>query len=118
MAHRGARSARSAPISIYEVHLGSWRRVPEQSNRHLTYDELADQLIPYALDMGFTHIEFLPVSEHPLSASWGYQPIGLFAPTSRFGSPFDFMYLIDTLHQHGIVIVKAKWPEAAQRVRI
>ena len=75
-------------MSIFEVHLGSWRRGDD--NRFLSYDELADQLIPYAVDLGFTHLELLPVSEHPLDASWGYQPIGLFAPTRRHGEPKAF----------------------------
>ncbi len=80
MAARAKRDPRRAPMSIYEVHLGSWRR--GDGNRWLNYDELADALIPYAADMGFTHVELMPVNEHPLDASWGYQPIGLFAPTS------------------------------------
>ena len=83
MASRATVEKRRAPMAIYEVHLGSWRR--NADNGFLSYDELADQLIAYAVDMGFTHIELLPVSEHPLDASWGYQPIGLFAPTRRFG---------------------------------
>ncbi len=72
-------------MSIYEVHLGSWQR--DEDGRWLTYDELAETLVPYVADMGFTHVELLPINEHPLDASWGYQPIGLFAPTSRFGEP-------------------------------
>ena len=91
------------PISVYEVHLGSWRR--KDGNEFLTYDELADQLIPYVRDMGFTHIECLPVSEHPFSGSWGYQPIGLFAPTSRFGTPEDFARFVDRCHQAGIGVI-------------
>jgi 1,4-alpha-glucan branching enzyme len=88
----------NAPISIYEVHLGSWRR-HGTDGRWLSYAELADQLPTYVRDMGFTHVEFLPVSEHPFDGSWGYQPTGLFAPTSRFGSPADFAKLIDACHQ-------------------
>lgn len=91
-----------SPQSIYEVHLGSWARVPEEGNRILTYRELAHKLTDYVLRMGFTHVEFLPVMEHPFSGSWGYQTTGYFAPTSRHGTPQDFMYLIDYMHQHGI----------------
>ena len=105
MAHRAGPNAFTAPMSIYEVHLGSWRRVPEEGNRWLSYRELAPQLATYVREMGFTHVEFLPVMEHPLDGSWGYQTIGYFAPTSRFGTPQDFMFLIDTLHQHGIGVV-------------
>jgi 1,4-alpha-glucan branching enzyme len=94
-----------APVSIYEVHLGSWRRVPEQGNRWLTYRELAVQLIAYVKDLGFTHIELLPVSEHPFDGSWGYQPVGLYAPTSRFGSPEDFRYFVETAHANGIGVL-------------
>jgi 1,4-alpha-glucan branching enzyme len=93
------------PISIYEVHLGSWRRRPEQGNRWLSYRELAEQLPYYASDLGFTHVEFLPVSEHPFDGSWGYQPTGLFAPTSRFGSPADFAVLIDACHSAGLGVL-------------
>ena len=95
----------NTPISIYEVHLGSWRRVPEQGDRWLTYRELAAQLIPYVKDLGFTHIELLPVSEHPFDGSWGYQPIGLYAPTSRFGSLDDFRYFVDTAHENGLGVL-------------
>ena len=94
-----------APISIYEMHLGSWRRRPEQGNRWLTYRELADELPAYVKDLGFTHIEFLPVSEHPFDGSWGYQPTGLFAPTSRFGTPADFTALIDACHRAGLGVI-------------
>ena len=93
------------PISIYEVHLGSWRRNPEEGNRWLTYREIAPVLADHVHDCGFTHIEFLPLTEHPFDGSWGYQSIGYFAPTSRFGTPADFMYLIDFLHQHGIGVI-------------
>jgi 1,4-alpha-glucan branching enzyme len=98
-------NALDAPISIYEVHLGSWRRKPEENNRWLTYRELAAQLPRYAADMGFTHIELLPISEHPFDGSWGYQPTGLFAPTSRFGSPEDFIELIDACHRAGLGVL-------------
>jgi 1,4-alpha-glucan branching enzyme len=102
MGARGATGARSAPISIYECHLGSWMRVPEDGNRYLTYDELADRLVPYVAEMGFTHLELLPVSEFPFDGSWGYQPIGLFAPTSRHGGPEAFARFVDRCHQSGI----------------
>ncbi|MDX2411663.1 MAG: 1,4-alpha-glucan branching protein GlgB [Woeseiaceae bacterium] len=93
------------PVSIYEVHLGSWRRKADEGNRYLTYRELADELVDYVADMGFTHIELLPISEHPFDGSWGYQPIGMFAPTQRFGSPDDFRYFIDRCHNAGIAII-------------
>jgi 1,4-alpha-glucan branching enzyme len=99
---RGAANARSAPISIYECHLGSWMRVPEDGNRYLSYDELAERLVPYVLEMGFTHLELLPVSEFPFDGSWGYQPIGLYAPTSRHGDPAAFARFVDRCHQSGI----------------
>ena len=94
---RPARNAFDAPISIYEVHLGSWRRGPDGG--YLGYRELAAELVPYVRELGFTHIELLPVSEHPFDGSWGYQPIGLFAPTSRFGPPDDFRYFVDACHE-------------------
>ncbi len=87
------------PMSIYEVHLGSWRRVPEEGYRYLTYRELARDLVPYVREMGYTHIELMPVMEHPFSGSWGYQVIGFFAPTSRFGTPDDFRYFVDECHR-------------------
>jgi 1,4-alpha-glucan branching enzyme len=96
-------NARQAPISIYEVHLGSWRR--KGNNEWLTYRELAEQLPRYARDLGFTHVEFLPVSEHPFDGSWGYQPTGLFAPTSRFGGPADFAALVDACHREGLGVM-------------
>ncbi len=105
MANRSAKNSLSSPLSIYEVHLGSWRRVPGEGNRWLTYRELAVQLADYVHDAGFTHVELLPVTEHPFDGSWGYQTIGYFAPTSRFGSPSDFMFLVDYLHQHGIGVI-------------
>ncbi len=92
-------------VSIYEVHLGSWMRVPEEGSRWLTYRELADKLVPYVKDMGYTHIELLPVTEHPLDASWGYQTLGYFAPTSRHGEPKDFMYFVDRCHRTGIGVL-------------
>lgn len=105
MTKRRSRNALEAPISIYEVHLGSWRRVPGEGNRSLTYREIAPQLAEYVAQMGFTHVEFLPVMEHPFYGSWGYQATGYFAPTSRYGTPQDFMYLIDCLHRHGIGVI-------------
>ena len=105
MGKRRDRNALDAPISIYEVHLGSWRRVPEEGNRYLTYRELAPRLAEYAEKMSFTHVEFLPVLEHPFYGSWGYQTTGYFAPTSRYGTPQDFMYLVDYLHQHDIGVI-------------
>ncbi len=105
MTNRRERQGLDKPISIYEVHLGSWRRVPEEGNRWLTYRELAEQLVPYVRDMGFTHIELLPVMEHPLDESWGYQVTGYFAPTSRYGTPDDFRYFVDVCHQHGLGVL-------------
>jgi 1,4-alpha-glucan branching enzyme len=93
------------PISVYEAHLGSWMRAPEENNGFLTYQGLADRLIKYVREMGYTHIELLPVSEHPLDASWGYQTTGYFAPTSRHGKPEDFMNLVDRCHQSGIGVI-------------
>jgi 1,4-alpha-glucan branching enzyme len=94
-----------APVSIYEVHLGSWRRVPEDHHRWLTYHELADQLIPYVKELGYTHIELLPVMEHPYDGSWGYQTLGYFAATSRYGSPTEFMEFVDRCHQAGLGVI-------------
>ncbi|MBV9695371.1 MAG: 1,4-alpha-glucan branching protein GlgB, partial [Gammaproteobacteria bacterium] len=104
-ARRGAANALAAPWSIYELHVGSWRRVPEEGNRPLSYRELAPQLADYALDLGFTHVELLPVMEHPFYGSWGYQVTGYFAPSARYGTPQDFMYLIDHLHQRGLGVI-------------
>jgi 1,4-alpha-glucan branching enzyme len=102
---RQAANALDAPVSIYEVHLGSWRRVADDGNRWLNWDELADALIPYAQDMGFTHLELMPVSEHPFDGSWGYQPIGLYAPTSRFGDARGFGRLVQRCHAAGIGLI-------------
>ncbi len=102
---RARRNRLGGPISIYEVHLGSWRRVPEEGNRFLTYREIAPRLAEYVKEMGFTHVEILPVMEHPFYGSWGYQTVGYFAPTSRYGSPQDFMFLVDHLHQNGIGVI-------------
>ncbi len=102
---RAARDPLTAPMSIYEVHLGSWMRVPEEENRWLTYRELADKLIHYVKYMGYTHIELMPVTEHPFDGSWGYQATGYFAATSRFGTPEDFMAFVDAAHQAGIGII-------------
>jgi 1,4-alpha-glucan branching enzyme len=103
MAERWKRNRFDAPISLYEVHLGSWRR--REDGGFLSYLELADQLIPYAQSMGFTHLQLLPVSEHPFYASWGYQPLGMFAPTNRYGSPDDFMAFVDRCHQAGLGVL-------------
>ncbi len=102
---RQQRPAASSPVSIYEVHLGSWRRVPEEGNRPLTYREIAPLLADYVVRMGFTHVELLPITEHPFYGSWGYQTTGYFAPTSRYGTPQDFMFFVDHLHQHGIGVI-------------
>jgi 1,4-alpha-glucan branching enzyme len=92
-------------MAVYEVHLGSWRRVPAENHRYLTYRELADTLVPYVREMGYTHIELLPVMEHPFSGSWGYQVLGFFAPTSRFGTPDDFRFFVDTCHRYGLGVI-------------
>ncbi len=105
MSKRGRFNSLDSPISIYEVHLGSWRRVPEEGNRFLSYREIAPYLLEYVKEMGFTHVEFLPVMEHPFYGSWGYQVIGYYAPTSRYGTPQDLMYLIDQLHQNNIGVI-------------
>ncbi|HVB39679.1 MAG TPA: 1,4-alpha-glucan branching protein GlgB [Terriglobales bacterium] len=105
MQSRHQANAPSAPMSIYELHLGSWMRVVEEGNRSLTYRELAPRLIDYLQATGFTHVEFLPLMEHPFFGSWGYQVTGYFAPTSRFGSPQDLMFLVDQLHQHGFGVI-------------
>ena len=105
MSSRGGRQSLHAPISIYEVHLGSWMRVPEEHRRWLTYREIAPKLADYVKRMGFTHIELLPIMEHPYFASWGYQTTGYFAPTSRYGTPQDFMFFVDYLHQREIGVI-------------
>jgi 1,4-alpha-glucan branching enzyme len=105
MENRERHNASHAPMAIYEVHLGSWMRVPEEGNRPLTYRELGPKLAEYVKNMGFTHVEFLPVMEHPFYGSWGYQVSGFFAPSSRYGTPQDFMVLIDRLHQEGIGVI-------------
>jgi 1,4-alpha-glucan branching enzyme len=102
---RAAYDPLRSPISIYEIHLGSWRRVPEDGNRPLNYKEMAHQLADYLIDMGFTHVEFMPLMEHPFTGSWGYQTTGYYAPTSRYGTPDDLRYLIDHLHKHGIGVI-------------
>ncbi len=104
MSDRHRHLALHTPVSIYEVHLGSWRKNLEQ-NRSLSYRELADELVAYVSEMGFTAVELMPVSEHPFDGSWGYQPIGLFAPTSRFGKPDDFKYFVDRCHQANIAVI-------------
>jgi 1,4-alpha-glucan branching enzyme len=105
MRRRHEANSLNAPWSIYEVHLGSWRRVLEEHNRFLTYRELAHQLADYASELGFTHVELLPVMEHPFYGSWGYQVTGYFAPSSRYGTPQDFMYFVEHLHRRGIGVI-------------
>jgi len=105
MKERGRRAQLAAPVAIYELHFGSWRRVPEESNRSLTFLEAASWLPEYLVALGFTHVEFLPLSEHPFYGSWGYQTTGYYAPSSRYGTPEDLMHLIDRLHQAGIGVI-------------
>ncbi len=105
MESRSLRDWLHSPMTVYELHAGSWKRKPEEGNRWLTYRELADELIPYVKRMGFTHIELLPIMEHPLDASWGYQTVGYFAVTSRYGTPADFMYFVDRCHQEDIGVI-------------
>lgn len=105
MERRARRDACAEPMSIYEVHLGSWRRCPEEQDRPLSYLELTKQLVSYVTEMGFTHVELLPVMEHPFDGSWGYQVVNFFAPSSRFGSPDEFRHLIDALHQAGVGVI-------------
>lgn len=105
MKERRKHNSLDAPMSVYEVHFGSWRRVPEENDRFLSYREMAHSLAEYVKEMGFTHVEFLPLMEHPFYGSWGYQTVGYFAPTSRYGTPQDFMYLVDHMHQNGIGVI-------------
>ncbi|MGH8208732.1 MAG: 1,4-alpha-glucan branching enzyme, partial [Steroidobacteraceae bacterium] len=105
MKTRSRANALDAPISIYEIHLGSWRRVPEEHNRSLTYRELAHAVGDYVSEMGYTHVELMPIMEHPFYGSWGYQVTGYFAPTARYGTPQDFMYFVDHLHRRGIGVI-------------
>jgi 1,4-alpha-glucan branching enzyme len=105
MAQRPRTNWFEKPISIYEVHLGAWRRIPEQDQRWLTYRELGDQLIPYVKELGYTHIELLPIMEHPYDGSWGYQTIGYYAATSRYGTPAEFMEFIDRCHRAGLGVI-------------
>ncbi|QDK82224.1 1,4-alpha-glucan branching protein GlgB [Spirosoma sp. KCTC 42546] len=102
MANRHTKNALNAPISVYEMHLSSWRRDPSNPERELSYNEIADALVPYVQDMGFTHVEFMPIMQYPYAPSWGYQITGYYAPSSRFGTPQDFMQLVERLHQAGI----------------
>src|SRR5579885_2467277 len=104
LAERRQRNDRGAPIAIYEAHLGSWRRKPETGGGYLSYREFAETLVPYVRDMGFTHLELMPVGEYPFDGSWGYQPIGLYAPTSRFGAPAEFRAFVDACHAAGIAV--------------
>ncbi len=107
MSVRAEQQGLDRPISIYEVHLSSWRKVPDEKwgSRYLTYRELADELISYVVKMGYTHLELLPIAEYPFDASWGYQVMGFYAPTSRFGTPEDLMYFIDSCHQHQLAVI-------------
>jgi 1,4-alpha-glucan branching enzyme len=105
MARQGKDRAREGAMSVYEVHLGSWIRIAEEGNRSLDWVELSQRLVPYVQNLGFTHIEMLPIMEHPFGGSWGYQPLGLFAPTGRYGTPEDFAYFIDRCHQAGIGVI-------------
>src|SRR6266487_1201100 len=118
LAERGRRQALDAPMSVYEVHLGSWRRMPQEGDRFLTYQELGDQLADYATEMAFTHVELLPVMEHPFYGSWGYQTIGYHAPTRRYGRPHDFMAFVDRLHRRGIGVLLDWVPAHFPRTRM
>ena len=109
IAKRTERQALDKPLNIYEVHLASWKRIPE-NNGFLSYRDLAHQLVAYAQEMGYTHLELLPITEHPFDGSWGYQTTGYFAPTSRFGTPADFQYFVDYCHQHGIGVLLDRVP--------
>jgi 1,4-alpha-glucan branching enzyme len=103
--NRSERNWLESPVSLYEVHLGSWMRVPEEGDRHLTYKEITEKLVRYVRQMGYTHIELMPITEHPFDASWGYQTISYYAPTSRFGKPQDFMHFVDMCHQNNIGVI-------------
>jgi len=117
MRTRGRRHQLDAPMSIYELHAGSWRRVPGEKNRWLTYREMAPLLARTMREMGFTHVEFLPLTEHPFDGSCGYQTTGYYAPTSRFGTPDDLMFLIDTLHRNNIGVILDRIPaHVSQRI--
>jgi 1,4-alpha-glucan branching enzyme len=105
MKKRGANNALDAPVSIYEAHLGSWMRAPEEGSRYLSYRELAHKLVEYVKNLGYTHIELLPVTEHPYDGSWGYQTVGYYAPTSRHGEPDDFMYFVDYCHRNDVGVI-------------
>jgi 1,4-alpha-glucan branching enzyme len=105
LSRRKNNQGKPQPYSVYEVHIGSWRKKYEDGGRSLSYPEMANELVQYVKDMGFTHVEFLPVMEHPFFGSWGYQVTGYFAPSSRFGSPEDFMYLVDSFHREGIGVI-------------
>jgi 1,4-alpha-glucan branching enzyme len=105
MKTRAARQTENAPISVYEVHAGSWLRLEEEGNRSLDWTELADRLIPYVSELGFTHIELLPITEYPFGGSWGYQPLGLFAPTGRYGTPEDFAEFVNRCHEAGLGVI-------------
>jgi 1,4-alpha-glucan branching enzyme len=105
MATRRAHQSLQSPISVYEVHLGSWQRVGDENHRWLTYRELAERLVPYAKEMGYTHLELMPISEHPYDGSWGYQTVGYFAPTSRHGTPDDFKHFVDVAHRAGLGVI-------------
>jgi 1,4-alpha-glucan branching enzyme len=105
MKKRGSKNALTSPISVYEIHLGSWKRDPSNPERRLTYREIADTLVPYVKEMGFTHVEFMPVMQHPYEPSWGYQITGYFAASSQFGTPQDFMYLVEQLHKNDIGVL-------------
>ncbi|MEF1308373.1 1,4-alpha-glucan branching enzyme, partial [Vibrio owensii] len=98
--NRPVTQKRDEALSFYELHAGSWKR--NEEGDFLNYRELAAELVPYLVDMGYTHVELMPVSEHPFFGSWGYQPVGLFAPTSRYGSPDDFKFFVDACHQAGL----------------
>jgi 1,4-alpha-glucan branching enzyme len=102
---RAKRQGLDQPIAVYEVHLGSWKRGSHQGDAFLSYRELADQLVVHLEHTGFTHVELMPITEHPFDGSWGYQPVGYFAPTARFGTPDDFAYFVDTMHQHGFGVI-------------